>query len=104
MLGTCRVISQVFSRYSLSPQPLRQQHDQDYCCSKPSDDDARLSLRIGSDTLCYRGLPADAFRTCAVEAVVWQRLMVTVVPIQANQITVIPRLSIAVPRPTSTRR
>lgn len=66
-----------------SVEPLRRQHNQDYRSSKPPDDEARLSLRIGNDTLCNRRLPADVFRICAVEAVeavVWQRLTVTVVP------------------------
>lgn len=41
---------------------------------------ASALLQLASHTLCYRELLADVFRICAVEAVVWQRLTVTVVP------------------------
>lgn len=60
---------------------MRLQHDQAHHFSRPSDDSAKPSLRIENGTLCYRGLPADVFRICTVEAVVWQRLTVIVVPI-----------------------
>ena len=64
-----------FSRYSLSTHPLRDDSNDVKIA-----DDTRLSLCIGSDTPCHRGLWTDVFRNCAVEAVVWQKLTVTVVP------------------------